>query len=559
MILLDWHSVFEQKHDQNNIHKNQLNCADLQDSMKDKYNEDISLNKFYHNQALFDILNRNVETLEPYVLSRMNKSITSSDLKLCFAALVAMLTPPQETLFVKEIERDFDDNGMINILPLLINTTQTTPKRRWPFNRFSAKSKPSIHSNQKIISKDVPVSIDVPITLYNSVVKHEKEVDQTNSQMYVCLDVAFTLWEKVLELRDIDFTHAEDTGSIRESALNYVKESLLNLELVDTDNRRTLLSSEIHALKSEKKEELGSNDVNEQGIVILVSRAINQQYGEYLLWDQQQTTIEYQKYWFEIVCANFTENVLSKDQGEYLPIMLPFLMIKAEKYRDASKLLCNKLFVEKRLNTLGMLKGTIAQVTDVDILNTYHSQHIADDSYYQIMGLIRDLIDKESHSVNFLGIMSPCSKALHLMGKSLGAQGHVTKELEFYTEALKLKRLGVKFDDNGIVTLSLSHTLHCMGFAHDNAGNWPNALKCYDEAISIRERLLGDHLMLAETYHYKGALMFENGQCDGAMHFLELALRIPKLKYGEDHETVADTQQWMVRVFFYSFLDHHIP
>lgn len=53
--------------------------------------------------------------------------------------------------------------------------------------------------------------------------------------------------------------------------------------------------------------------------------------------------------------------------------------------------------------------------------------------------------------------------------------------------------------------------------------------------------------------------MCENGQCDGAMHFLELALRIRKLKYGEDHETVADTQQWMVRVFLDSFLDHHIP
>ena len=49
--------MFEQKHDQNNIHENQLNCADLQDSMKDKYNEDISLNKCYHNEALFDILN----------------------------------------------------------------------------------------------------------------------------------------------------------------------------------------------------------------------------------------------------------------------------------------------------------------------------------------------------------------------------------------------------------------------------------------------------------------------------------------------------------------------
>ena len=52
-----------------------------------------------------------------------------------------------------------------------------------------------------------------------------------------------------------------------------------------------------------------------------------------------------------------------------------------------------------------------------------------------------------------------------------------------------------------------------MGFSHDNVGNWSNALKYYDEAISIRERLLGDHLMLAETYHCKGALMYKNRHC----------------------------------------------
>ena len=114
---------------------------------------------------------------------------------------------------------------------------------------------------------------------------------------------------------------------------------------------------------------------------------------------------------------------------------------------------------------------------------------------------------------NFLGIMTPGSKLLYLMGKSLSAQGHVIKELEFFTETLKLKRFGVKYDDNGIFTLSLSHTLHCMGFSQDNVGNWSNALKYYDEAISIRERLLGDHLMLAETYHCKGALMYENRHC----------------------------------------------
>ena len=66
--------------------------------------------------------------------------------------------------------------------------------------------------------------------------------------------------------------------------------------------------------------------------------------------------------------------MLSKYQGEYLPIMLPLLIIKVEKFRDATKVLCNRLFLEKRLIALGMLKCMIAQVTDVVILKTSRTQ-----------------------------------------------------------------------------------------------------------------------------------------------------------------------------------------
>ena len=51
-----------------------------------------------------------------------------------------------------------------------------------------------------------------------------------------------------------------------------------------------------------------------------------------------------------------------------------FFIIKAENFRDTTKVICNKLFVEKRLIALGMLKCTIAQVTDVVILNTSYTQ-----------------------------------------------------------------------------------------------------------------------------------------------------------------------------------------
>ena len=46
----------------------------------------------------------------------------------------------------------------------------------------------------------------------------------------------------------------------------------------------------------------------------------------------------------------------------------------------------------------------------------------------------------------------------------------------------------------------------------------------------------------------KGAILSENNQLEDAIFFLEKALKIRIRHLGEEHESVADTQQWMGNV-----------
>ena len=130
--------------------------------------------------------------------------------------------------------------------------------------------------------------------------------------------------------------------------------------------------------------------------------------------------------------------------------------------------------------------------------------------------------------------LNEAGKALHLMGASVGAQDHAEREVELHRKALCLKRLaavgGVESGGNGNgeggnrekaieeggkawdaeelfdipFTLSISDTLHCLGYAYDSSGDLKRALECYEWALDMRVELLGeDDLKVAETFHNK--------------------------------------------------------
>jgi tetratricopeptide (TPR) repeat protein len=211
--------------------------------------------------------------------------------------------------------------------------------------------------------------------------------------------------------------------------------------------------------------------------------------------------------------------------------MLPRNQIKSRRFNDVMELLADKKFVHQRIQTFGVLEGTTMHVTDVEellvhfyedftkgLLKDIDPRAFVISAYDQVNQVVRGIL-KDAEEVNRTptsGIESapdPSSfylrrtqceagKALHLMGVSLGAQGHFREELHYLNAAVAMKKAALGSDN--CLSVSLSDTLHCIGYALDNIGKSRDALDSYSEALIIRRQLLDDNdLRLAETLHNK--------------------------------------------------------
>jgi tetratricopeptide (TPR) repeat protein len=295
---------------------------------------------------------------------------------------------------------------------------------------------------------------------------------------------------------------------------------------------------------------------------------IHQQYGEFLAWGDQDGSLrshveKYEQRWNE--AAMNASNQIGYNQ--YTLRMLPLNTMRANQMQDAFDLLKDKTFVRRRMRGLGASEAAKAQVGDVDEIlvliekllskgggvnaEPIDEQAALLSAYLQLKKyclheaeeLARHYKDEDGNiklGKAMMPKMADLGDAVHLMGASLGGYGFYDEEMEYYEEALRLKRLAV--NSNIMKSVTAAETLHCMGFSLDNVGKGDDALECYDQALDIRLDCLGDNdLRVADTYHNKGALLCEEDRPDEAMECLEEALRIRELHYGEEHVSCADT------------------
>ena len=108
--------------------------------------------------------------------------------------------------------------------------------------------------------------------------------------------------------------------------------------------------------------------------------------------------------------------------------------------------------------------------------------------------------------------------------------GKVLEELEsnlsldFFKESLRVHRLNMTEDDERVAEL-----LFCCGRFHlKNDDRQEDAAKCFEEALDIRKRLLGDCSEVAETSYYLGKTYSELFQDEKALIFYREASRINK-------------------------------
>jgi Tfp pilus assembly protein PilF len=77
-------------------------------------------------------------------------------------------------------------------------------------------------------------------------------------------------------------------------------------------------------------------------------------------------------------------------------------------------------------------------------------------------------------------------------------------------------------------------------------GNLPKGLEFYEQALRIRKAVLGpDHHAVATTLWNMGALFKQQGDKARAKEALEKALRIFTLQLGKDHSSTKGVAKWL--------------
>ena len=86
----------------------------------------------------------------------------------------------------------------------------------------------------------------------------------------------------------------------------------------------------------------------------------------------------------------------------------------------------------------------------------------------------------------------------------------------------------------------VAETLHSMGCAQARKGDWPNALRTFEDCYNMRLKFLGmDHPQQATTLHEIAKIHLKRGRLKKAIHIIDAALHIRVESLSDQHIDVA--------------------
>lgn len=122
-------------------------------------------------------------------------------------------------------------------------------------------------------------------------------------------------------------------------------------------------------------------------------------------------------------------------------------------------------------------------------------------------------------------VLEPCCVnvvvTLSNIGQALMQQGDYRRALCRYTEAYTTLSLQPEKDIK-----KMTETLSVIGQINNLLGNHAQAVKSFQEVVSMRKAALGDHVDVALALNYLGLLHFKRGSLDLAMNNFEESLRV---------------------------------
>ena len=278
--------------------------------------------------------------------------------------------------------------------------------------------------------------------------------------------------------------------------------------------------------------------------------------------------------------------------GWYAARNLPHHMIQASQLDEVEKLLTDLAFVNFRMQTCGPVLGTTLHISDCNKLSHRLSSSSSDDdgnnteegsiaaleergkkaSYmafkfaslyvhriirklgnegrdHQDGGVIEDDAGtvETVYSSSELPLVGAVGHSLHLLGVAFGEIHRPNDEIIHYEEALNLKKIALREDDDHE---SIADTLHCIGIHHQSQGEFFAAMSCYDKALRLYKNKNADGtLKMSRTLHNIAVIYCERSEFDVALTCFEQSLQIRLSRLGATDKSVADTQCWIGKVY----------
>jgi len=128
------------------------------------------------------------------------------------------------------------------------------------------------------------------------------------------------------------------------------------------------------------------------------------------------------------------------------------------------------------------------------------------------------------------------SDVLHELGKVMTKMKYKDEAFEAFNSALRIKRSRLEEDDVGVADL-----LSEIGSIFEEGRKWAPSLNNYRQALKIRESLLGEHELVADSYFSIGTVLQTVQKYHDALSSYGSALVKYQKLLGEDHLTCAKT------------------
>ncbi len=268
-----------------------------------------------------------------------------------------------------------------------------------------------------------------------------------------------------------------------------------------------------------------------------------------------------------------TSNNISSSDGLsllYAAKMLPHHMFQAGCHKDAVGLLLDKNFIVHRFEICGYLAGTKRHLDDatfiVNNMEKIDSKYVdgsiefdfGESALEAINDLVLEMLEEKKKEIDVQMKSLTCENqvddailqsaheigcSLHLLGISLGKLKSYQKEIDVYSEALRLKNASKCSD------ISIAETLFAMSLCHRNLGDLWNALSRCQELLTIEMKINGNsHINTAKVLHHQGIVLTELADFDNALICFQKSLRILTALGASSDEVIVKTLCWIGKV-----------